>query len=375
VLTSSVDGTMRIWSVEQPIQCISTIKLQPAATKRIAVTSCCYSPDASLVCGGGNDGSVRIWNVKKGAKYLRPDKQVLNAHEPGEEITSVNINGSNTLVASRSTDCTMKIWDLRKFSAPVKVFTDLENRYSNTGVIFDPLDRLILTGTSDNKLKKLDRGKIMIYDATTFELVQGMSLGNEAVIRVLWHPSINQIFGTCSDGTIRVLYSPTLSNKGVLLAVGKRPAVKAGEDFIEYFNVKAPNHLPYFDEGRSHQSHKIKIRNQDPKLTKLPEKPLEADFGTGGRTFGNTMNQYIARNIVKRKIDARNQDPREELLKYADRAKADPMFFGRAYAATQPEPVFDTSAVDETEAAAAEVVSNKRLGQTNNHKLHNPGAG
>jgi hypothetical protein len=42
---------------------------------------------------------------------------------------------------------------------------------------------------------------------------------------------------------------------------------------------------------------------------------MKGVLGTGGRTFSNTMNQYIARNIVAAKIEDRSKDPREELLK------------------------------------------------------------
>lgn len=97
----------------------STIKLQPGAAQRIAVTSSVWSPDGtfillcacllarcfcwshgftvsrgrllqqnvfdsslpplrsgSLIAGGGNDGSLKLWNHKAGAKFLRPDKQI-----------------------------------------------------------------------------------------------------------------------------------------------------------------------------------------------------------------------------------------------------------------------------------------------------------
>jgi len=41
------------------------------------------------------------------------------------------------------------------------------------------------------------------------------------------------------------------------------------------------------------------------------------------------------------------EDPREAILKYADAAAKDPKFIAPAYAATQPEPIFEKSDSEE----------------------------
>lgn len=354
MLTASVDGTIRIWEADQPEQCINTIKLQPGMKKRLTVTACTWSPDGALIAAGGNDGSLRMWDHKKGSKYLRPQRQVLDAHAKGEEITGIAINRAKTLVASRSTDHTLKLWDVRKFKTPLMVWEDLENLHSQTSVMFDPTDRLILTGTS-NKTKR-SSGKLMVYDANTLDTVQGISVCDDSVIKLVWHPTLNQIFASCSDGTVRVLYSPKYSSKGMLMCVGKRAAKKDVSDFLQYQLVQNPQHLKYFDEEVTHKNIMNKIKKQDPKLTKLPQKPMEGILGHGGRTYGNTMNQYIARNIVAAKIRSKDADPRAEILKYAEKAAADPMFLGRAYGTTQPVAIFDEAKITNMHEAKAEAM-------------------
>lgn len=42
-----------------------------------------------------------------------------------------------------------------------------------------------------------------------------------------------------------------------------------------------------------------------------------------------------------------DQDPREALLRYSAKAKADPVFLGKAYAETQPVPIYDTNEYDD----------------------------
>jgi hypothetical protein len=68
------------------------LKTGNGAARRVAVTACTYSPDASMIVGGafriqwkfganraarlgGGDGSIQIWNAKA-AKYQRPEKHV-----------------------------------------------------------------------------------------------------------------------------------------------------------------------------------------------------------------------------------------------------------------------------------------------------------
>ena len=45
----------------------------------------------------------------------------------------------------------MKVWDVRKFKEPLKVFSDLPNHYGQTNVTWSPDERLFLTGTSAEK--------------------------------------------------------------------------------------------------------------------------------------------------------------------------------------------------------------------------------
>jgi WD40 repeat protein len=51
-------------------------------------------------------------------------------------------------MASRGSDGTLKLWDLRKFKQPLAVWDGLDTNYANTSCCFSPDERLLLTGMS-----------------------------------------------------------------------------------------------------------------------------------------------------------------------------------------------------------------------------------
>ena len=105
-----------------------------------------------------------------------------------------------------------------------------------TDVIFSPDDQLIITGTS------VDRGEgygsIVFLDRQSLErideipVVQGEVswklfcwkrygtdlrhlLVFQSVVRVIWHPKLNQIVTGCGDGQARLYYDPNKSSRSV----------------------------------------------------------------------------------------------------------------------------------------------------------------
>ena len=84
-------------------------------------------------------------------------------------------------------------------------------------------------------------------------------------------------------------------------------------------------------------SDKKRLREKkDPLLTKVPDKKL--DKGPGNRP-NNSF--FFTKYVTEGKVvdNSRAEDPREALIKMDAAAKADPIFFGRAYEGTQPTTV------------------------------------
>lgn len=81
------------------------------------VQSVCYSKDGNKLYSGCVDGSLQIFNTKY--NHHRPDMMVRKAHEHLEEYSSIVSFEDNFKLATRNTDGTMKVWDLRNIHKPV----------------------------------------------------------------------------------------------------------------------------------------------------------------------------------------------------------------------------------------------------------------
>jgi len=74
---------------------------------------------------------------------------------------------------------------------PLAVASNLENRYSETNLIFSPDEKSILTGLPPTKAG--EKGCIVFLNGETLEEERRVAVGEGAVVRVLWHSRINQV--------------------------------------------------------------------------------------------------------------------------------------------------------------------------------------
>ncbi len=154
-LTSSIDGTLRIWDVHDVQKNRDVIKYKAsAAGQKAEVTAGAWAPNGSIIAGAATDGSISLWNAK--TKFQRADKVVLNAHKPHTDTSGLTFSADCNTLLSRGCDNTLKIWDVRQFKTAVHVFDDLENYYSQTNAIFAPdaNSSVIVTGTSNRADEK-----------------------------------------------------------------------------------------------------------------------------------------------------------------------------------------------------------------------------
>jgi len=284
---------------------------------------------------------------------------------------------------SRGGDHTLKVWDLRKFREPLKVFDDLENQYPQTDAIFSPDNTLIVTGTSNKEaeVKKLaakstsatpadddahaatdDRGKLVFFDAIKLERVFSVGMSDKSVIRIVWHPILNQILASSSDAKTHILYSPDKSTRGALMSVGRKVKAKDPSDFFEHHDIVLPHSLPMFRSEKVSKRAKLKDFKNPKGSAMMPTPPSLALRGFGGKSLNSGISGHFVSKFIEKKRDMRSEDPREALLAWDAKAKKDPMFFGRAYHDTQPEAVFReaTELEEETEKKVAEAINQTR---------------
>ncbi|CAK9191290.1 unnamed protein product [Sphagnum jensenii] len=351
-LTSSEDGSLRIWDVTNFKTQKQVIKPKLARPGRVSVTACAWGLDGKCVAGGLANGSVQVWNVKPGWGS-RPDIFLEKAHEAGDDVTGLCFSADGHTLLSRSTDSTLKVWDLRQTRSPLKAFRDLPNSYAQTTVSFSPDERLILTGTSTEKEGNAG-GLLVFFDKERLELVCRVGVSaNHSVVCSVWHPRLNQILATTGDkkeGTTHVLYDPAISERGALVCVARAPRKKSDQDFQAKPVVHNPHALPLFRDEPSRKRAREKART-DPKKSKRPDLPVTGP-GFGGRvgtTKGSLLTQYLMREGGMIKETWMDEDPREAILKHAEAAANDPFYIAPAYAETQPETIFQESDEEEKE--------------------------
>ncbi|KAM3376472.1 WD repeat-containing protein 70 [Capsicum galapagoense] len=341
ILTSSEDGSLRLWDVNDFKSQKQVIKPKLARPGRVPVTTCAWDREGKKIAGGVGDGSIQIWNLKPGWGS-RPDIYVANAHS--DDITGVKFSSDGRILLSRSFDGSLKVWDLRQMKEPLKVFDDLPNNYAQTNIAFSPDELLFITGTSVEK-DGTTGGMLSFFDRGKLELVSRVGISpTYSVVQCAWHPRLNQIFATVGDkheGGTHILYDPTLSERGALVCVARAPRKKSVDDFQAEPVIHNPHALPLFRDQPSRKRQRERVL-KDPLKSHKPELPITGP-GFGGRvgsTKGSLLTQYLLKQGGLIKETWMEEDPREAILKHADAAAKDPKFIAPAYADTQPEPLF-----------------------------------
>ncbi|MCL4120801.1 UNVERIFIED_CONTAM: hypothetical protein GTU68_041924 [Idotea baltica] len=354
-LTSGRDGTCRIWYTTRVFQQIYVIKPRASNGLKTHPTTCNYSRDGLLVASGCDDGSIQMWDHRK--NFVNTSFQIRKAHERGDTISCLSFSYDNKAFATRG-EQTLKLWDMRNNKTPIHTKDDLFSRFSMTDCVFSPTDQLVVTGTS--KERNDAAGKLKFFDRNTFELVKDMEIGESHVVRVVWHPRLNQIMMGCGDGQIRILYDQNESRNGAIFVAGKHKKRAKQAEVIVSQQIITPHALPLFREER-HKSHrKVEEKDRkDPTRSHQPELPI-GKTGSGGRvsTGGSTLSSYIIRNMGIRNKVREEGDPREALLKHAKEASDNPYWVSPAYAKTQPNTVFqqpETEAEEEDEPQVKKV--------------------
>ena len=338
-LTGGSDSTVRLWDMATTSQkAVVVVRSKERGTKT-KVTAATYTSEAGAIVATGADGALYMWSTS--GNYGRPSAMIQHAHSHGSGASS--LASRDALLVSRGSDNTVKLWDIRQLRTPVAV-RDVPNGSDQTNVSFSPDGRHILTGSAsvpggpdapDTLHSSWGQVVMLERDSLSISLIHPVS--RSSVIRTQWHPRLNQLFATTREGIAYVYFDRAVSRLGAILPLGKK--ARARKNLFAHIsedNLLAD--MPIFTEEDEQQPKKRHINRlrQDPKATRIPERPLHGQ-GRGGR-IGRSQMQPLMLEMWE--SDLRAEDPREALLKYADKAEKDPKWTS-VYAKTQPKPVFD----------------------------------
>eukprot|EP00300_Choanocystis_sp_HF-7_P020444 c20593_g1_i2.p1 GENE.c20593_g1_i2~~c20593_g1_i2.p1 ORF type:complete len:297 (+),score=66.94 c20593_g1_i2:293-1183(+) len=271
-----------------------------------------------------------------GVSRHRPQYLIRNAHEDGAEVTSIRLTNDGRFVLSRGTDATLKVWDARHMVRPLRIFENLPNNCSETSIATSPNDEVFCTGTS---VETSDgTGSLVFFDKRTLTEKMRQPVSKGSVVSIVWHMQLNQMFVGGTDTVVRCFYDPQRSRNGILKCIG-RQAKRHHVDDDEI--APRPIITPIIDD-EDPETRRNRDR-RDPVQSKRPEPPINGP-GHGGRVNQTgPVTMYLKNHYL-------SQDPREALLKYAQQAEDNPQFVNKAYAKTQPKPVFDLTPYEEREA-------------------------
>lgn len=376
-LTSSADATIRLWDIygkqfgiDSDIAHKNIFKVKTLKNKKIPVNCCNFNRDGKIIIGGVNDGSIQLFTTKS---YL-PQIYIPNAHENNCEISSIVFMENNRNFYSRATDNTMKLWDLRNYTKPIKIFNNLPSNSYKTEICLSPDEDYVLTGTSVIKSKNkkdnndIEYGKVKIFSTTNHELINSYDISpNNSVISVKWKKKINQIFVGTTDGYVNIYFSPPpISKNGIINSIFKRP--KEYKEKQDIFNapmpIITPLQLPLFEEKEfSRQTYLEKIGAiQEPEEETIISAKNFAPFSDSKPAKHNTLTQHIFKNLNRAIYD--EGDPQKELNKFGGN-KGEGIWIEKAYKKTQPKEILDVNPNIEDEVKFYE--------ETKRHKCPNCG--
>jgi WD repeat-containing protein 70 len=355
-VTAGTDSTLRIWDINvrnrQKDVIVHKSKLAGSAGRsRMAAVAWGSQVEGgnSLLVAAALDGSLLMWGGD--GPWNRPSGEINGAHEGNTWTSGVDISADGRLVVTRGGDDTIKLWDTRKFKQPVNTTThaSTSSQYPTSNIIFSPNSSSIITGS--------ETGDLYILNPATLkpELITPVT-PNAPLITVCWHDKLNQIITGSANAETHVLFNPKVSAKGALLVMSKQPKRRHIDDDPSLTTdmsqglsgdaIVNPGAANEAIRGSTFASRHPTIgltasgKSRDPRRPHIP--------ATTPFSKNQPDEKHIRENIPLSSM--REEDPREALLKYADKATKDPIFTN-AWSKTQPKTIYADLSDEEDDGA------------------------
>lgn len=148
--SGSSDGTVKLWSTAEN-RCMCTVRQHTDYVKALA-----YAPHKKYLFSAGLDQKLVITDLGKVGSSVDANPDSILFHTHPESIYSLGCNAAGTMVATGSTDKTLRIWDTRqsKPCAVLKGHTDVIK-----ALALDASGTRCVSGSSDKTLRLWDLGQ------------------------------------------------------------------------------------------------------------------------------------------------------------------------------------------------------------------------
>ncbi|MCJ1439766.1 MAG: hypothetical protein MMC23_000247 [Stictis urceolatum] len=350
LVTAGTDSTLRIWdaNTKRSQKHVIVFKSKAAGSggrsRMTAVGWGGYEAGSGILVAAAFDGTLIMWPGD--GPYTRPSGEIRDAHVPNTWTGGLDISRDGRTVVTRGGDDTIKLWDTRKFKQPVSTVahpstTDI---YQSTNIRFSPDSQYIVTGSATGNLHILNPATLRPEHVTPVT-------PNSPLVTVQWHEKLNQIITGSANAETHVLYNPTISNRGALTIMSKAPKRRHVDDDPNFTtdisegipgdSIVTPGGLPGASQtGPRNPTIGLTAsgKSRDPRR---PYIPMTTPFAKSQPDEEHVKNSIPLSSM-------RDEDPREALLKYADKAKNDPMFTN-AWKDTQPRTIYAELSDEEEE--------------------------
>ncbi len=353
-VTAGTDSTLRIWDVnmkraqKEVIVHKSRVAGSAGRTRMTAVVwGSPVQGGNNILVGAALDGSIVMWSGE--GPHTRPAAEIRDAHKRDTWTGGIDISADGRTVVTRGGDDTIKLWDTRKFKTSISTVDhpSTSSQYPTSNIKFSPNSTNIVTGSQS--------GHLYILNPATLkpELVTPIT-PRSPLITVLWHEKLNQIITGSANAETHVLYNPNISTRGAALVMSKAPKRRhidddptlttdlaqgmSGESIVNPNGLHSGTNQGSTSYAARHPTVGLTAsgRSRDPRR---PHVPMTTPFAKS-----QPDEKHIKEHIPLSSM--RDEDPREALMKYAEKAEKDPMFTN-AWKHTQPKTLYAELSDDE----------------------------
>ena len=192
VVSGGDDGTVRLWDVAtaQPLATFEGHTANRHGQKGVRAVA--WSPQGDRVVSGGQDGTVRLWDVANAQPLA-----TFSGHK--DTVLAVAWSPQGDRVVSGGSGGTVRLWDVATAQQLSTFEGHTANQFGNTAVLavaWSPQGDRILSGGADSTMR--------LWEVATAQQLSTFEGHENTVLAVAWSPQGDRVVSGGDDGTVRL---------------------------------------------------------------------------------------------------------------------------------------------------------------------------